>query len=931
MSLLGSLSFAAPAALLALLALPALWWLLRAMPPAPRRIAFPPVRLLAQLAPTEESVQRTPLWLVALRMVLAAAVILGLAHPIIDAADPLPGTGPVIIVVDDGWAAARDWPARLEAINGLIDQAERERRELLLITTAALPERTQGGGPTPDAVSVLTPEAARDQVRALRPKPWAPARAEAVEALLADTRLHATPPGAVYWLSDGLESATAEAGLGELARSLHVFGAVTVLRPDDGDLPVVLRPPAANAMELTVTAERAETDPGEAVVWVDAVGEDGALLARQPLRFAAEAQRAETVFAMPAELRNRLTRLEIDGQSTAGAVMLLDERWRRRPVGIATTGAGDADLPLLSSLYYLGRALEPLAEVRRGAIDDLLARELAVLILPDGGVSDAATRDRVLGWVRQGGMLVRFAGPRLAQKPDRAGEYRQDALLPTPLRAGDRALGGSLAWRHAAGLAPFDQDSPFFDLEVPPDIQVERQVLAEPALQPEHQVWARLDDRTPLVTAARRDQGWLVLFHTTANTDWSNLAMSGLFVEMLERLLATSRGAGVAANGPPLAPKQILDGFGRLGPPPPDAGAIAAAAFPNTKASPRHPPGLYGNDHVRQALNLTSAIPDLRVLADLPAGVRGQVYEERAERDLRPWLLGAALVLALVDLIASMIMRGLLRVPFSWAGPRAARSTGAAVALAMVAAMATPPASAQEVVADGSAVLPALTTRLAYILTGDDEVDDVSQAGLTGLAEVVNRRTAATLGPPVGVDPARDELAFYPLIYWPIIPGGSAVGEAAADALRHYRTGGGTIVFDMRDRGASIRLGGLRALAERLDLPPLTPVPADHVLGRAFYLLSEFPGRWSGGTVWVERGGEQNRDGVTSVIVGGHDWAAAWAVDSSSRPMFAVVPGGDRQREMAYRFGVNLVMHVLTGNYKADQVHLPAILERLGQ
>jgi len=70
---------------------------------------------------------------------------------------------------------------------------------------------------------------------------------------------------------------------------------------------------------------------------------------------------------------------------------------------------------------------------------------------------------------------------------------------------------------------------------------------------------------------------------------------------------------------------------------------------------------------------------------------------------------------------------------------------------------------------------------------------------------------------------------------------------------------------------------------------------------------------------------------VSRVIIGGHDWASAWAVDNAGRPMFPVVPGGERQREMAYRFGVNLVMYTLTGNYKSDQVHVPAILERLGQ
>ncbi len=54
-------------------------------------------------------------------------------------------------------------------------------------------------------------------------------------------------------------------------------------------------------------------------------------------------------------------------------------------------------------------------------------------------------------------------------------------------------------------------------------------------------------------------------------------------------------------------------------------------------------------------------------------------------------------------------------------------------------------------------------------------------------------------------------------------------------------------------------------------------------------------------------------------------------MDETRKPQFPVVPGGERQREMAYRFGINLLMYVLTGNYKADQVHVPAIMERLGQ
>ena len=162
--------------------------------------------------------------------------------------------------------------------------------------------------------------------------------------------------------------------------------------------------------------------------------------------------------------------------------------------------------------------------------------------------------------------------------------------------------------------------------------------------------------------------------------------------------------------------------------------------------------------------------------------------------------------------------------------------------------------------------------------------------------------------------------------------------------------GGGTILFDTRDQiggtltsGQSAENQRLRDIMRNLNIPPLEPVPGDHVLTRTFYLLTAFPGRWNSTEIWVEAAPNAEEveglpfrnlnDGVTPVVIGGNDWAAAWAIDADGDYMFPVGSGagGQRQREIAYRFGVNLVMHVLTGNYKSDQVHVPALLERLGQ
>jgi len=326
-------------------------------------------------------------------------------------------------------------------------------------------------------------------------------------------------------------------------------------------------------------------------------------------------------------------------------------------------------------------------------------------------------------------------------------------------------------------------------------------------------------------------------------------------------------------------------------------------------------------------------------LANLPAGVQESVYSEAVERDLKPWLLLLALALLLADIVATLALRGLLRqVPSPAIPRRPSRRAAAAIVAALAASLlwGAPESRAQSMTdADRFALEASQSTRLAYVITGNDEVDAVSEAGLIGLTSVLRQRTAVEPGAPIGVDPRRHELAFFPLLYWPVT--GQAPPDAATAAkLNRYLENGGTILFDTRDQsGGTLVTGdpgsGLQRVARGLNIPPLEPVPPGHILTKAFYLMQDFPGRWTGGRLWVERSDSRTNDGVSRVIAGSHDWAAAWALDQAGRPMFPVVPGGERQREMAYRFGINLVMYTLTGNYKSDQVHVPAILERLGQ
>ena len=883
------MTFAAPLALIALAALPLLWWLLRVTPPSPRTETFPAIRLLLGLNPAEETPARTPWWLLLLRLVAAALVIVALARPVLNSAGSMDGSGPVLLVVDNGWPSAADWPRRMQMAGTVLDRAARAGRPAAVLATAS---GETGAAPKPSAV--LPVAEARALVGAMRPRPWPSNRGVAVP------RDWAVAGTDVVYLSDGLMDGSDAAAF---ERALSAIGPVTEICCVPGSVKLLV-PPEIEAGGMTVRVSRAPAGTEEDVA-VLARGGDGRTLARAVVRFGAADTTASAGLSLPVELRNRIAQLVLDGPLTAGAVVMLDERWRRRPVGMLAGDMTAADAPLTGPLFYARRALAPFAELREGDLLPLLRGEVSVLLLADRVLPPGPELTALTDWVQKGGLLIRFAGPHFAEAPF------LDPLLPVPLLTGGRQLGGAMSWSEPAGLAPFPAASPFAGLPVPPEVRVTRQVLAEPGADLPTHTWASLADGTPLVTRKVSGAGQVVLFHVTSNADWSNLPLSGLFVDMLNRLVSVSAGVASTADGTILPPAESLDGFGRLGRPPEAAQGLAVGAFGSTPVSPRHPPGLYGPDTNRRALNLGAAA----VLEPSPrlSGAAQTGYGETArEREFGPPLLAAAVVLLMVDLLLTLGLRGLLR-----------RSVAAMVVLSLAGGAAW----ADE---------PALTTRLGYIATGDQRVDGVAAAGLQGLSEYVNRRTAAALAKPDAVEPGTTDLSVYPLLYWPIVAEAAAPSAAGVAALNDYMAHGGIVLIDTRASGSGEGFApgtdaALKRMARDLTIPVLAPLSSEHVLARSFYLLSDFPGRFTGDQVWVQRDQDRANDSVSPVIIGGNDWASAWAVDGQGRNPYAVIPGGQRQRVLAYRFGVNLVMYALTGNYKGDQVHIPAILQRLGQ
>jgi Domain of unknown function (DUF4159)/Aerotolerance regulator N-terminal len=933
------LGFAEPLVLTGLLTLPVLWWLLRLIPPRPRRIDFPPTRLLFAIAPREETPARTPWWLTLLRLALAALMIIAAAGPLWH--PPLAATktnAPLAILIDDGWAAANTWDARVRTADDIIMRAAEDRRAVALVALSAGPRD----------ISLETADSARVRLHQMKPAPYSIDRAETLPSL--SRFLGKNQDIELVWLSDGVDLGKGAEFVRSLEQTIGQHPMTIVAGGIQGARALTAADNAAGA--LTVKVLRVTADPGNAGA-VRALDLKGLPLGEAQFTFNAADREAEARFDLPVELRNEIARIEITGERSAGAVQLLDKRWRRRTVGIVSGANADVAEPLLSSSYYVQRALEPFADVRLAqgespadAVTHFLDQNLPMLILTDvGNVGDA--HDRLAHWIEEGGVLLRFAGPRLAAS--------DDDLVPVKLRRGGRILGGSLSWDKPQPLAAFSRDSPFNGMPVPNDVTVSRQVLAEPDAALSDNTWATLADGTPLVTAARRGKGLIILFHVTGDTRWSDLPLSGSFVEMLKRVVALAGTAAVAETGNAqtkdvravVAPSHMLDGFGSFVAPPPTARPVPVD-FAGS-ASSDHPPGFYGPPESLLAVNTLAATDRLAPLDFSPlVKASHEVYRTTEPLDLRGPILLAALALLLLDsLVVLLLGGGIARLM-----PRRSQAAAASVLLIGALAVTLLSAKAQEETPNPNVPQSALETKLAYVVTGNAEVDAVSKAGLAGLTLFLAQRTALEPGDPIGLDITHDELAFYPLIYWPIAPGAALPSDAALKRIDAYMKDGGTVLFDTRDAvvappgaGGETRSPGmleLRKILASLDIPELEPVPRDHVLTKTFYLLRDFPGRFDTGQLWVEalpsetgeeasgrpaRGG----DGVSSIIITSNDLAGAWATRPDGQPLLPMVEGEPRQRELAFRAGVNIVMYTLTGNYKADQVHVPALLERLGQ
>ena len=918
------LFFAQPLALLFAATLPLLWLLFKLLPMKPRRVVFPAMVLFDRKKVDSPAPKDIPLWLKILRLLLVLCFILALAKPIYDPVRNAVSFKPTLILIDNSWSAAVGWQDRIETVERRLSAFVNLVNVPITIVTTA-PDADTG---KPVFGKDLSPDEAKKLVQSLKPEPWA-VDYEATSYVIHPYLLEQRHEWNILWFSDGTAGKAQE----RLLESLSGFGDVTLYDDTRMNEGLVIQGVTVEGSLLTVTLQRRYdallsshklvvlSNLGDAIVQKDFVIDRG--------------HKTKAIeFSLPEDVISQIAQVRITPDAHAGTVWYVDKSWNIPRVGIWTDRSYSQKQDYLNDVFYIAQSLSLSAKVQTGSLQDLIdADNMSMIVLPDSTTPTNKEYEWLEQWINAGGSLVRFAGPNLAEE--------RAVLLPVEIYGGGRSFGGAMTWDSPAKVGGIANSSPFAHTDVPQSFTVRQQVLARPSIDLNDKRWIWIEDQTPLVTHTKMGRGHSILIHTSADTSWSDLVISDFFPEMMSSLAQFSRGFSQRKDGDLiLTPYKVFNGYGQLQSPGFMAETIKSNALEERAYAPNMPPGFYRSKQAdRSSFGVAYNLGENKNIREsfahqIDADFYDQTraYNEKSYQDLSRLFFALTVILLVLDaLFTASLVYG--RKVF---GLRAASvfALGVGLSLSLYSFPSFADESAGEVIVN--------RINLGYVITGDSARDQTSQKGLDRLGDVLRRRTTVEFHEAVGVRLGQDDLSEYPLLYWPMTPGQPKLIEEQSEAVQYYLDHGGMVLFDTRDgqfseTGSSLGQDTLRRVMQDIRVGSLAEIPNDHVLKRSYYLIEQFPGLYEGHPLWIENVGEADYDGVPSVIIGSHDWASAWANAaptgfSIQRNLNNSLSSSNRaQTEQAVRFGVNLVMMSLTGNYKKDQVHVKYILERFGR
>ena len=583
---------------------------------------------------------------------------------------------------------------------------------------------------------------------------------------------------------------------------------------------------------------------------------------------------------------------------------------KKKNIAILSDNEFYKENPLLSPIYYLKKSLNSKHLLTISKIDKVINQNYSTILVPETMKIPNEFESQLKSWLLNGGTLIRFSGEGLVGK--------KSDFLPAKDSFGTiRSIDGQLTINKNLYISKFKKNSVFSGLEIPSDITITKQLVFND-ISDEVMIQAKLNDGTPLVSMRNIGKGKIILFHIGASNIWSDLPISSLFPDMLNRVLLFSKHKG-SSNLEGLSLKKEIDGFGNLIDTKKIVDINTFNEIKSSKPSLIIPPGKYENDQISVLLNLSTNINNLYVKKSSEYTSISD-YSFTNEINLSPMILKILLTMFILDILITIMIKNNINI-YKYL------SRGNNIIFLLLFPLVFLYFQSST----------ANDTYLAYIKIKSKEINDISENGLNNLKNLLSTRTAISPKGVIGLDLKYDDIFSYPFIYWPLTKNLIQIEKKEVVKINNYMNNGGIIFFDiigfsrnnlnLKDK----KFKAIRDFLSSIEVKNLSILPKDHTLTKSFYLLKKFPGKWDNRILLIENSNLDYKDGVSSIILGFNDWAKAWSLDKNNVPLFPVVPGGERQRELSYRFGINIAMYSLTGNYKSDQIHSKSILDRLSK
>jgi len=903
LNIINTLSLTNYYALLGLLALPLVFFIVKLFPPTPKKFFFSSFFLINKIEKVSVTKKKFPLWLIIFRIILITLIILFFCKPYLNISENKNSTETVknyIIVADIGWSISKEWDKFKNIVNAISIEAEKQNKKIIFYHSNSKNYNKPKVFETTQSIN--------QYLNKINPVPWQFENSNFKEIIKQNNNFENNKTFFIYSKFD-------RKNYNEQIKDLDfIYKKVKnkiLIDPVESIIYLKNVSISKESVIFEVSRHAQSKIPTEFSVRITSINNQIVFKKKFVL------EQNQTIFyfneKFPLKVLNQIHKIEIVEQNHAGAKYYFDDYSKKKKIGLYTENTQYRENFLLSPLYYLEKSLEKDNILKVGNLDQLIKFDCSVIIIPDKGKIPKKDHLKLNNWLTKGGTIIRFASTKLANN--------SISFLPASnLLMAVRNLGGPLIMEEALKISPFKKTSIFHGLPVPKDITFKKQLIID-SNNNNLLIAASLSDNTPLVSLGNIEKGKVFLFHITANNDWSNLPLSSLFSEMLQRIILLSE-KKITKSVKSLSLTKEINGYGNLNNTLKNSILKDAALLKKITPSENYLPGIYENNELTVALNLSDKIVDKNFKNSFDKNYEILTNFKKQILDLRPILIKIILFMFIIDMLISMILKSNFNFISSFYKNKNLLSLFFLLMFFL---------NSNVIYSENFSK----DTFLAYVKTNDKKLNAISNSGLNTIKNLLKTRTSISPVAIIEIDIIKDPLYSIPFLYWPLPEDLIELDVKTITKIKNYLANGGMILFDVIGFSRESfnldnnKFKSIKDFLSSIEAADLTPIPKNHTLTKSFYLLKKFPGRWDNKNLLVENSSLELNDGVNSVILGFNDWASAWALDSNNDPLFSVVPGGERQREASYRFGINITMYALTGNYKSDQIHYKSILNRL--